>query len=112
MLDERSYRGPNGPNRQEQPGPDTDFMGSAQVRWLKRQLERSRATWKVIASDMPIGLVVGDGPGAFEAFANGNGPALGRELELAGLLRFIRDRKIHNVVWLTADVHLCRGPLL
>jgi alkaline phosphatase D len=105
MLDERSYRGPNGPNRQEQPGRDTDFMGSAQVRWLKRKLERSRATWKVIASDMPIGLVVGDGPGAFEAFANGNGPALGRELELAGLLRFIRDRKIRNVVWLTADVH-------
>jgi alkaline phosphatase D len=41
----------------------------------------------------------------FEAFANGNGPALGRELELAELLRFIRQRRIRNVIWITADVH-------
>lgn len=80
-------------------------MGSAQIRWLKSRLKRSRATWKVIASDMPLGLVLGDGPGAYEGVANGSGPALGRELEIASLLRFLRDEKIRNVVWLTADVH-------
>jgi len=68
-------------------------------------LRDSRATWKVIASDMPLGLVIGDGPGRFEAWANGDGPPLGRELELAQLLRFIRDNRIRNVVWITADVH-------
>jgi alkaline phosphatase D len=48
-------------------------------------------------------LVVGGGQ---EAVANGdNGPARGRELELAGLLRFIKSAGIANVVWLTADVH-------
>ncbi|MEO0971172.1 MAG: alkaline phosphatase D family protein, partial [Cyanobacteria bacterium J06639_18] len=31
--------------------------------------------------------------------------ALGRELELADLLRFIQRKNIQNVVWLTADVH-------
>src|SRR5690606_27372218 len=34
-----------------------------------------------------------------------HGESLGRELEIAELLRAIRDDAIHNVVWLTADVH-------
>ena len=56
---------------------------------------------------MPIGLVIEDGKnsGKFENLANGDGPALGRELELAQLLRFIQQNNIQNVVWLTADVH-------
>jgi alkaline phosphatase D len=55
---------------------------------------------------MPIGLLVGDGPGRWEASANGNyGPPLGRELEFAGLLRFLKQHKVRNVVWFTADVH-------
>jgi alkaline phosphatase D len=54
---------------------------------------------------MPIGLMVRDGDTDFENLANGDGPALGRELEMAGLLTFIRDNAISNVVWLTADVH-------
>jgi alkaline phosphatase D len=72
-------------------------------------LTTSRATWKVIASDMPLGLIVWDNSkdmtGA-EAVANGDeGPPKGRELEIADLLRFIRDAGIANTVWLTADVH-------
>jgi alkaline phosphatase D len=105
MLDERSYRGPNTPNRQTTMSNETAFLGTAQMRWLKQRLLNSRATWKVIASDMPIGLIVPDGKTNFEAVANGNGPALGRELEIAELLRFIKQRRIKNVVWLTADVH-------
>src|SRR4029078_3100249 len=84
---------------------ETDFLGPAQLRWLKRRLITSNAKWKVIASDMPIGVVVKDGNTAFESFANGNGPALGRELELADLLRFIKYNEIRNVIWITADVH-------
>ncbi|HEY9653724.1 MAG TPA: alkaline phosphatase D family protein, partial [Coleofasciculaceae cyanobacterium] len=69
-------------------------------------LRTSKATWKVIASDMPIGLIVPDGKsGNFENLANGDGSALGRELEMADLLRFIQQNNIRNVVWLTADVH-------
>ncbi len=103
-LDMRSYRGPNTRNDQAAPGPDTAFLGATQLRWLKQALLASDATWKVIAADMPIGLVVPDGE-LFEAVANGDGPARGRELEIADLLRFIRDAGIGNVVWLTADVH-------
>jgi alkaline phosphatase D len=105
MLDERSYRGPNTPNRQASMSDETVFFGSAQMNWIKQRLLNSKATWKVIASDMPIGIIVSDGKTDFEAFANGDGPALGRELEIADLLRFIKQRKIKNIVWVTADVH-------
>jgi alkaline phosphatase D len=105
-LDMRSYRGPNTPNRQTEFTADAALLGPTQVEWLKQTLARSTSTWKVIASDMPVGLVVPDSGGKFEAAANGDdGPPLGRELEIASLLRFIRDRKIRNVIWITADVH-------
>jgi alkaline phosphatase D len=81
--------------------------------WLKHELKASQAQWKVIAADMPIGLGVPDGevsPGVarWEAIANNDpGPAQGRELEIAELLGFLRAQKVHNHVWLTADVHYC-----
>ena len=111
MIDERSYRGPNTPNRQTSIDAESVFLGSEQTEWLKKSLKGSRATWKFIASDMPLGLVVADGnpdvpKGTFEAWANADdGPPSGRELELAGILKFIKDERIRNVVWLTADVH-------
>jgi alkaline phosphatase D len=110
MLDERSYRGPNSFNRQSGAGPDTAFMGPAQVAWLKQELKASTAVWKVMSSDMPIGVLVPDGRDAqgrdmFEAVANGDGPPLGREIELADLLTFIKANRIRNVIWITGDVH-------
>jgi alkaline phosphatase D len=107
-IDLRSYRSDNNSNRQAALGEDARLFGPTQLEWLKAQLLASRATWKVIASDLPIGVIVPDGPAASEAFANGDdGPPLGRELEIADLLRFIRDRRIRNTVWITADVHYC-----
>ncbi|MGE0744294.1 MAG: alkaline phosphatase [Rhodospirillales bacterium] len=106
MLDMRSYRGPNSPNRQATEDPAAAFLGRHQVSWLIRALAASTATWKVIAADMPIGLVVADGAHDFEAVANGDGgPPLGRELEIARLLHAIKVMGVRNVVWLTADVH-------
>jgi alkaline phosphatase D len=108
MLDERSYRGPNGANLQEKYGPDAYFIGPDQLAWLKRALLASKATWKVIASDMPISILVEDDAvnhKGSEAIAQGDGPARGRELEIAELLRFIKSSGVLNTVWLTADVH-------
>jgi alkaline phosphatase D len=110
-LDLRSYRGANSANRQTVLADDSRIFGASQIERLQARLAASRATWKIIASDMPIGLVVRDGQ-LYEAIANGdNGVPLGREMELAGLLRFIRNRRIHNVVWITADVHYCAAHL-
>ncbi len=115
MIDERSYRGPNTPNRQTVLNEESAFLGADQLRWLKQALLASHATWKVIASDMPISLVVADlnpdvPKGTYEAWANGDhGAPLGRELELASLLSFIKNNAIKNVVWVTADVHYAQA---
>jgi alkaline phosphatase D len=105
-LDMRSYRGANSANRQDDLNDESAILGAAQVAWLERALAASTSTWKVIASDMPIGLVVPDAGGRYEAVANrDDGPPLGREREIARILKFIRDRRVRNVVWITADVH-------
>ncbi|MFE7615022.1 alkaline phosphatase D family protein [Streptomyces sp. NPDC057496] len=104
VLDMRSFRNANSPGRQAD--DTTGILGAEQLRWLKHELSRSRAVWKVIAADMPLGLVVTDGATDFEAVAQGDpGAPLGRELQIAELLRFIKHRRITGTVWLTADVH-------
>ncbi|HPH68872.1 MAG TPA: alkaline phosphatase D family protein [Kofleriaceae bacterium] len=110
VVDLRSWRTPNDDNR----GSTGAMMGAAQTRWFIDAVASSRATWKVIACDQPLALVIGDGPGDArqEGFANGAlvagataAPPAGRELELAGVLRELKQRNVKNVVWLTADVH-------
>ena len=99
MLDMRSYRGPNGDGKQDSYGPAAHFLGPQQIAWLKRELAASRATWKVIAADLPIGVT------SYDAAAQGDGPPLGRELEIADLLSFIKRAGVRNTVWITADMH-------
>jgi alkaline phosphatase D len=109
MLDMRSYRGPNGEDKDASYGPNSYFLGPQQMAWLKRELLNSRATWKVIAADMPISLLVVYDTvknTGVEAVAQGDdGVPLGRELEIADLLSFIKHAGVRNTVWLTADVH-------
>jgi alkaline phosphatase D len=92
MLDERSYRGPNGPNLQTAYGPESYFIGPDQLLWLKRALLNSRATWKVIASDMPLSIIVYD--------ENRRPPALHQDL----------GRRQHRVA--DRGCALCRCALL
>jgi alkaline phosphatase D len=107
-LDMRSYKGANSENRQPSMDAASAIFGPAQLQWLKTSLRASTATWKIVAADLPLGLVVGDGPGRYEAVANGDpGAPLGRELELADLLRDLQRNRVGNVVWITADVHYC-----
>jgi alkaline phosphatase D len=96
MIDMRSYRDSSF-NKGDQSG--SCILGAAQLAWLKRELVASDATWKVIAADMPIGLVSED------AIALGDGPPERRENEIADLLSFTKRAGIRNIVWLTADMH-------
>jgi len=99
VVDMRSYRGPNSYNLQTEETEESAFMGRPQIAWLLEGLKRSKATWKVIAADMPISLHVSDGKDAqgrdkWEAIANGDdGKPLGRELEIARLLREIKKQE-------------------
>jgi alkaline phosphatase D len=109
FLDMRRYRGPNGDNLESAPGASTVFLGRDQIEWLKRELLASKATWKVISADMPLGLLVWNdskNKKGFEGIANNEpGAPKGREVEFASLLSFIKSANIRNTVWLTADVH-------
>jgi len=98
-LDMRSYRGPDGPHADRIYRPDDYLLGPDQLAWLKSELAHSRATWKVIAADSPIGYVV-DSAGIEPA----DGPR-GRGIEIAELLSFIKHSGIRNTVWITADLH-------
>ncbi|WP_082220846.1 alkaline phosphatase D family protein [Luteipulveratus halotolerans] len=104
-LDMRTFKSPNTSGLETH---RTAILGHEQTEWLIRELRRSRATWKVIAADLPLGIIVPDGPVDQESVANRDpGTPLGRELEIAYLLQQIKRHDIRNVVWVTADVHYC-----
>jgi alkaline phosphatase D len=94
LLDMRSYRTPLAGGSEA-----SAILGATQVSWFKHELMNSQATWKVIAADLPIGVVSGD------AIAQGDGAPRGREIEIADLLAFIKHAGIRNTVWITADMH-------
>ena len=103
-LDMRTHKGEN---TQRLETHETPILGEEQLQWLIRGLRASTATWKVIANDLPLGLIVPDGTGQ-ESLSNGDdGAPLGRELEIARLLKAIKDHGVKNVVFLTGDVHYC-----
>jgi alkaline phosphatase D len=99
LLDMRSYRGPNDAQQTRAYGPDSYLFGPAQVAWLKRALVQSKAIWKVIAIDAPFGLIAGE-----VATSQAREP-LGRAIEIADLLSFIRRADIRNTVFITAELH-------
>jgi alkaline phosphatase D len=97
LIDMRSYRDSTWNNRDD--ASEACILGATQLAWLKRELMASDATWKVIAADLPIGLV------SMDAIGLGDGPPERREHEIADLLSFIRRAGVRNTVWLTADMH-------
>jgi alkaline phosphatase D len=104
VLDMRTYKDPNDGNRYAD--PKRGMLGDRQRRWLIDGLSQSRATWKVVANDLPLGLVVPDGATAQEGVAQGDhGAPLGRELEFAEVLRTVHRRGVTGIVFATADVH-------
>ncbi len=104
-LDMRTSKDPNTPGLEPE---RRNLLGQEQVDWLVREVSASRATWKVISADLPLGLVVPDGPVNQESLSNREpGAPLGKELELAAVLSAFKRNGVKNVVWITADVHYC-----
>jgi len=63
---------------------------------------------KLISADMPLGLVVPDGPVNQESLANrAPGAPLGKEREIAAVFSAFHRSRVKNVVWITLDVHYC-----
>lgn len=104
-LDMRTFKDPNTDGKETHL---THILGQEQAEWLIREVSKSKATWKVISADLPLGLVVPDGTVNQESLANRDaGAPLGKELEIAGVLSAFKRNRVKNVVWLTADVHYC-----
>ena len=105
ILDMRSYKDSNAKHTKDNTKAGW-ILGDKQRKWLIDGVKNSKATWKIIANDLPIGIVVPDGDKAQEGVSSGTpGKPVGREQEIATVLSAIKNVK--NVVWLTADVHYC-----
>jgi alkaline phosphatase D len=108
LLDARSYRSAN--DREDSPGGGKTLLGRAQLDWLKKGLESSNATWKIVSSDVPLSIATGTRAEVYgrDAFADGDpagAPRTGSETELRELLSHLDRENVRNVVFVVTDVH-------
>jgi alkaline phosphatase D len=108
MLDTRQYRTdqPCGDNVQpvcvEARDPRATLLGNDQEQWLMKRLDRSRASWNVLAQQIQIAhLDRMPGPEARYSMDKWDG----YEQNRARLLKFLGTRKPSNPVTLAGDVH-------
>lgn len=101
LLDERSFRDAN-PDNYDPDG--IEMLGKKQLAWLKKALKKSEATWKIISTHDPLSIVTG-GVDDRDAWGQEDPAVLGREVQLAEILKFIKEHDIKNVIFLTSDVH-------
>jgi len=109
VLDTRQYRddqphgGRRGPLDEAALDPSRTMLGRRQRSWLCGELVSSTATWNVLAQQVMMGMV------GFRKGADGLGYSMdqwpGYAAERAGLLRFLRERRVANPVVLTGDIH-------
>ncbi|MCL4685313.1 alkaline phosphatase D family protein [Myxococcota bacterium] len=101
-LDTRQYRDPNlAPDDGAEP---KTMLGAGQRRWLEHAVASSDATWKVIASSVPISIPTGSLDTGRDGWAD-LGQHGGFERELLGILESFRDHGVRNLVWITTGVH-------
>lgn len=106
LLDTRQYRSRNA----EPDAPMKTMLGPAQLDWLLHGLIHSTATWKVIASSVPLSIPKSGGvtvPGN-DGWAGGE-DGTGFERERQVIVDAILRGAVTNVVWLGADVHLVQA---
>ena len=109
VLDVRSYRDPR--YRVDSDARPKTMLGVAQKRWLLDSLAKSDATWKFVVSTVPLSLAGGnerDPEGrhyrdAWSPVEPNNPYGYGRELR--EITSALKERRITNVVFLTADQH-------
>jgi alkaline phosphatase D len=99
ILDTRQYRSRDS----DQDGPAKTMLGAAQLQWLIEGLARSSATWKVIATSVPLSVPKGKA-GYSDGWASGpNGPGFERERQV--IVDAVLANNMKNVVFLAGDVH-------
>jgi alkaline phosphatase D len=108
VLDTRQYRTdqPCGdgtrPPCDEAMRPDATLLGRTQREWLFGGLEKSRASWNILAQQVMM-APVDRAAGPERALSMDQWP--GYEFERRNVLRHFRDRGIRNPVILSGDIH-------
>lgn len=108
VLDTRQYRTdqPQGDGRKPPSpvllDPRGTILGARQRAWLDAGLERSAATWNVLAQQVMMAQVdLARGPEVLHSMDQWPG----YEFERRRVLRHLRDRRIGNPVVITGDIH-------
>ena len=102
ILDTRQYRSRNA----DPDGPAKTMLGPAQLQWLLEGLRTSTATWKVIATSVPLSIPKGGGASVPGNDGWAGGPdGTGFERERQVIVDAILDQKLKNVVFIAGDVH-------
>ena len=108
-MDTRQYRSAH----EKVPGVQTpvmkELLGTKQLTWLLDGLKASRATWKFIATSVPLSYPTGwprPEETGYDGWSDGQWDTIsGPEIELQKIFEQIRDGPIHNVIFLSGDVH-------
>ena len=111
LLDGRTYRSRN--DLVDRPEHDKTLLGKEQLAWLTRGLKESKATWKVVSSDVPLSVPTGSQADLYgrDAFADGDrlepgfADRTGFESELLAWLREMDAADVENLVVVVTDVH-------
>lgn len=102
ILDTRQYRSRNA----DPDGPAKTMLGATQLQWLLDGIQDSTATWKALATSVPLSIPKGGDiavPGS-DGWAGGpDGTGFERERQV--IIDTILKHKIKNVVFLAGDVH-------
>jgi alkaline phosphatase D len=105
ILDTRQYRSKN----EEPDGEPKTMLGVVQRGWLIEGLADSTATWKFIATSVPLSLPKKGGPKAPGNDSWAGAPdGTGFQTELRLIVDAIMKRGVTNVVWLAGDVHFAQ----
>jgi phosphodiesterase/alkaline phosphatase D-like protein len=118
MLDGRTKRDAPTKRTRDMDAPDRSILGEEEEGWLMKEFERSEATWRLVGNDVMIGQVfTGFLPeelgnplsevGILTKRERGPEPDQwdGYTAERDRLFRFLEERRIPNVVFLSGDVH-------
>lgn len=102
ILDVRQYRSRNA----DRDGTSKTMLGAMQLAWLLNGLQTSTATWKVIATPVPLSIPKGGDSSVPGNDGWAGGPdGTGFERERQVIVDTILNCKIKNVVFLSGDVH-------
>ncbi|CAN0358580.1 unnamed protein product [Ascophyllum nodosum] len=104
VLDCRQYRSlPTASDTTDNP---KTMLGATQLEWLKDELANSTALWKILVTSVTLSVPTGPDD-ARDGWANMNS-STGYEIELREILRYLSDQDMHNVVFISADVHFAQ----